>query len=64
MLRRFSLALVMFVGSACSGGDSHAPSDGAPPDISTDGRYNADDGTPTRLPCTSKFGNQLSAAAT
>ncbi|MEO6775045.1 MAG: hypothetical protein ABI467_18915, partial [Kofleriaceae bacterium] len=41
-----------------------APSDGAPPDISTDGRYNADDGTPTRLPCTSKFGNQLSAAAT
>ena len=37
--------------------------DAAPDVIMTDGRYNAEDGAPTRLQCTSQFGNKLSSTA-
>ncbi|MEP6865072.1 MAG: hypothetical protein ABJE66_30930 [Deltaproteobacteria bacterium] len=62
MLRQYVLLVVL--GSACSGGGTSSAIDAAPDVITTDGRYNADDGTPTRLQCTSQFGNKLSSIAT
>ena len=58
-MRQFLLALVV----TCGGGNNTVI-DGAPPDISTDGRLNVDDGTPTRMPCTSNFGVLLPASGT
>jgi hypothetical protein len=63
-LRTYSLALVTVLGTACSGGGNASAIDAGPDVITTDGRYNADDGTPTRVACTSQFGNKLSSAAT
>jgi len=60
VLRTFSLALV----AACSGGGSGTPIDAPPPDVSTDGRLHVDDGTPSRTPCTSAFGNKLTSSPT
>lgn len=48
------------VWAACGNGNPTVV-DGAPPDISTDGRLHVDDGTPTRMACTSSFGMQLPA---
>lgn len=38
--------------------------DAPPIDVATDGRLHVDDGTPTRLPCTSNFGQKLPASGT
>lgn len=64
MFRQYSLALTTLLWTACSGGGNASPADAPTDVITTDGRYNADDGTPTRLQCTSQFGNKLSSTAT
>ena len=59
-MRLYLLALSL---AACGGGGSSSidAAVDAPPN---DGRINADDGTPTRVACTSNFGTKLSANPT
>lgn len=54
---------VSVVWAACGNGNPTVV-DGAPPDISTDGRLHVDDGTPTRIACTSNFGIKLPPSGT
>ncbi|MEO8840764.1 MAG: hypothetical protein ABI591_30590 [Kofleriaceae bacterium] len=61
-MRQYVIALSMVV-VACGNGDNTVI-DGAPADVSTDGRLHVDDGTPTRIACTSSFGKQLPASGT
>lgn len=63
----FVLIGVLAVGGAfvvgCGGGSS-STLDGAPGDVSSDGRLHVADGAPTRQACTSNFGQLLGAAGT
>ncbi len=60
-------ALYLLLLAACGSGNGNGGDDvvdAAPPDVLTDGRLHVDDGTPTRLPCTSSFGQKLPASGT
>jgi len=61
-VRTYSLGLVALI-AACGRGNSTSADAGVDV-LVTDGRYNADDGTPTRMPCTSQFGNKLPSTPT
>lgn len=62
-MRLYLLAASLFGLAACGGGGSSSidAAIDAPPN---DGRVHVDDGTPTRMPCTSSFGNKLTSSPT